>query len=182
MKAPRVFLLAVGFTAVLCAAAPPHAHEQLGQYTAQLTCGRSVLTAETRWLVSPDTPLIWLDQKIRLKSVGARSAMTLPLEGRQRKRVAAGRSGLDAVAQSWACVRSSSGASYILLLYGCGSDDAEKFCGGEREWMRILDEKGTRLDPGFARQDRRYDQLYEKLGLAKLISDGVSMSSVVSSD
>ncbi|EPX63221.1 hypothetical protein D187_005626 [Cystobacter fuscus DSM 2262] len=89
---------------------------------------------------------------------------------------------MDAVILSWACLRSDNGANYILLSYGCGSDDAEKFCGGEREWFRLLDEKGARTDAGMARQDSRYEQLYERLGVAGLMSDGVSLSSLLPTD
>jgi hypothetical protein len=161
-------------------ALPTQAHAQNRQHTAQLTCGRATLTAETRWQTPPDTSLVWLAQKLSIK-LSNRMQTPVPLESHQGQHVV-GHSGLDAVVLSWACIRSTSGASYILLSYGCGSDDAEKLCGGENEWFRLLNEKGERVDSDFARQDKRYEQLYKKLGLAKLMSSGVSMTSLVSSD
>lgn len=182
MKTPWALLLVAASTTLLCAAAPAQASEPPRHHTARLTCGRSTLTAETRWRVSPSQPLVWLEQKLRLQRAEAPKAQELPLEGRWRKRVAAGHSGLDAVVVSWACLQSHSGASYILLAYGCGSDDADAFCGGEKEWFRLLDEQGRRLDAGLARQDGRYEPLYEKLGVARLMSEGVSMRSLLSDD
>lgn len=183
MKAPPVLSLAVSCATLLWAADSwAQEREPLRQRTARLTCGPSLLTAETRWQVPSGSSTVWLEQTLRLQRDDTSRATVLPLEGRQRKRISAERSGLDAVVLSWACLRSKSGANYILLGYGCGSEDTEKFCGGEAEWFRLLDARGQRVDSGFTRQDKRYESLHARLGVAELMSSGVSMTSLVATE
>ena len=166
------------FAAVVGWALPARADERVRDYTASLTCGRSTLTVKTRLWLHPDLPLRWLGQTLTLSREGERGARVLPLEGRPRARIASGQTGLDAVVNSWVCVTSDQGVNLLLLGYACGAQDRERYCGGEEEWFRILDEHGRRLDAGFSRQDRRYDALHETLGVSKMMADGVRMSSV----
>lgn len=164
--------------ALLGMALPARADDRVRDYTARLTCGRSSLIAKTRLWLHPDLPLRWLGQTLTLSREGERGARALPLEGRPRARIASGRTGLDAVVSSWTCVTSERGVNYLLIGYACGAQDKERYCGGEEEWFRILDEHGRRLDAGFSRQDLRYEMLHEKLGISKMMSDGVRMRSV----
>lgn len=180
MRTTQVFLLAVVLSTSAHAAPPLPESGQSRLDTARLTCGRATLTSKTHWLLLPDSPSVWLEQSIQL--AGEHGTKALPTEGRPGQRVTAGHSGLSAVVSSWACIQSKRGTNYIFLGYACGSDDAEKFCGGEREWFRILDEQGARLDAGFARQDRRYDALHARLGVAELMAQGVPMSSLIPDD
>ena len=81
---------------------------------------------------------------------------------------------------SWACVQASTGRSYVSLGYTCAVDPGERgSCGADKEWFRLLDDKGRPLDAGSTRQGAAQDRLRMRLGLKAVMEAGVLMKDVL---
>ena len=81
---------------------------------------------------------------------------------------------------SWACVQASTGRSYVSLGYACAVDPSERgSCGGDKEWFRLLDDRGRPLDAGSPKQGAAQDRLMTRLGLKAVMEAGVAMKDVL---
>lgn len=146
----------------------------------QLRCGDAELSVETTCLTLPEVETQCVRQNIRLENARKGIAKTLPHDGKSiAKSFVESGPVLDAFVTSWACLKSTSGKAYVLLLYTCSWGEEKSNCtGNAREWERIFDATGRHLTAGFRRQDRRYDALYQRLGLSEIMKRGADLQTV----
>lgn len=145
-----------------------------------LKCGDADVSAETTCLALPEIETQCVKQNIRLENIRKGISRKLPHEGKLvTKSFARPNPVLDAFVTSWACLKSTSGKSYILLLYTCSWGEEKSSCaGGAKEWERIFDATGRHVAAGFRRQDRRYDSLYQRLGLSEIMKQGAGLQTL----
>ena len=141
--------------------------------TATLSCGPARLVARTTSVahVGPDDGLAWTSQQITLRTAPNGPARRLRVEGDEAAAVPGVYGGLSAIVSSWTCLHASKG-NVIELWLTCNRSDQAGVCGGQREWERLLDTKGRRLDKKYAPQDPRYESLSARLGIS---TDGVEL-------
>ncbi len=83
---------------------------------------------------------------------------------------------------AWACVRSDRGKAYVSLQYACGVDVGQPgACTAGKEWYRLLDARGRPADEGVPPDGAARDRLLDRLGLARVMEQGVPMHDVLSS-
>ena len=146
----------------------------------RLECGDADVSVETSCLALPEIDTQCARQTIRLENRRKGISKKLPHEGQPvaKSFVKAGPV-LDALVTSWACLKSTSGKSYILLLYTCSWGEEKPSCAGNtKEWERLFDATGRHLTAGFRRQDRRYDALYRRIGLSEIMRRGADLQTV----
>ncbi len=145
-----------------------------------LKCGAAEVSVETACLALPEVETQCVKQNIRLENTQKGISKKLPHEGKLvAKSFAKSNPVLDAFVTSWACLKSTSGKSYILLLYTCSWGEEKSSCiGSAKEWERIFDATGRHVTAGFRRQDRRYDSLYQRLGLSEIMKQGADLQTL----
>ncbi len=142
-----------------------------------LRCGAADLRMTSHTLTGPTAPLAPIDQKLT-RRVGARQ-VPVALEPTASVAVQGGHVP-DRYVASWACVAGGRQARYVLLGYACANDPGgHQDCGGEKEWFRLLDERGRFVDAGVPREGAARDKLNARLGIADAMAAGVTMTPVV---
>ncbi len=142
-----------------------------------LRCGGADLRMTSHTLAGPRAPLAPIDQKLT-RRVGARQ-LPVALEPTASVAVQGGRVS-DRYVASWACVAGGRRAHYVLLGYACAGDPGgPRDCGGEKEWFRLLDERGRFVDAGVPHDGAARDKLNARLGIANAMAAGVTMTPVV---
>jgi len=98
--------------------------------------------------------------------------LRLEVDAAPATRLPDGRQALADLVMSWACVQGS--RPIVMLEMTCARGDLGGVCHGEKEWFRLLDTSGHRLDENYLPQDPRYTALYKRLG----VPAGTSMQDV----
>jgi hypothetical protein len=141
-------------------------------HVATLTCGAGRFRLESRSLAAG--PLAPASQRLTVR-VGGRGR-ALPLDGGGTALVEGARV-RRAFVQSWACPRAKGGRRYVLLGYACAVDPGEPgACGDDKEWFRLLDDRGRALGAGLPHAGPGWTRLQRRLGLAAVMADGVAMT------
>ena len=142
-----------------------------------LRCGAADLRMTSHTLAGPRTPLAPIEQKLT-RRVGARQ-LPVALDPTGSVTVQGGRVA-DRYVASWACVTGERHAHYVLLGYACADNPGgPQDCGGEKEWFRLLDERGRFVDAGVPHDGAARDRLNARLGIAGAMAAGVTMTPVV---
>jgi hypothetical protein len=147
--------------------------------TGHLKCGEAQLTAQTQYLDVPDHDRQVLIQTLELTGPD-KGATKLVHDGRMfRQSFLKDTPVLDASATGWACLESTNGQRYVYVLYTCTEGLARPRCAGtKREWPRLFDTSGALLNAHYPRSGSRTPALMKKLGLARYLSEGVSLEDV----
>lgn len=117
-----------------------------------------------------------MTQKLELHNVRTGAQVTLQHAGKLiRQPFVPEALVLDAVASSWACVKSSSGVPYVYVLYTCvESDDAPECAGTYKEWEMIYGTDGKNLTPAVPRRGKARAQalmrVWRRLGLENVMN------------
>lgn len=132
----------------------------------------------------------WADRK-RAPLAPHRQSLSVERDGRART-VALDRTALvvkdgfavrNRYVASWACLTNARGDYYAILGYACAIDRGYPHdCGGEREWLRFLDDRGRAVDRGVPQDGPAADALKKRLGLFEQFTHGVQMSTAVEDD
>lgn len=149
------------------ASAPP-------THTASLSCG-----AATFQIVSHAWPrtLAPVTQTASVRVAGRRRTVTLDPTGTV---IVDGHRVRNRYVLSWSCVKGAGGTSYVSLGYACAMDPGYPFdCGGEKEWFRLLDDRGRAVDTGVPHNGPTRDRLDRRLGLSDIFEAGVQMTDVL---
>lgn len=168
------------FAAVMLMQATLAGADNLTSTRDRLRCGAAEVSVETACLTLPEVETQCVKQNIQLENTQKGISKKLPHEGKLvAKSFAKSNPVLDAFVTSWACLKSTSGKSYILLLYTCSWGEERSSCtGSAKEWERIFDATGRHVTAGFGRQDRRYDSLYQRLGLSEIMKQGADLQTL----
>ena len=144
---------------------------------ATLSCGSARLQAQTTSVahVGPDDKIVWTAQKIELQSGPEKTGHLISVDGASVDSVPVAQGGLPAIVSSWQCLHGAH-QEVILLWLSCNRSDKGGVCHGQTEWQILLDQRGRRLDSGYAPQDPRYELLSKKLGITV---DGVHLDDAI---
>lgn len=141
-----------------------------------LQCGAADLRMTSRFLAGPRAPIAPTHQRLT-RRVGA-NQVPISLERANSVALQDGRT-TDRYVASWACVPSARQTNYVLLGYACSADPGSPHdCGGEKEWFRLLDQRGRLVDAGVPHDGVARDRLNARLGIAGAMTAGVSMTPV----
>lgn len=81
---------------------------------------------------------------------------------------------------SWTCLTGRDRQHYVLVGYACAIDPGYRNdCGGEKEWMRVLNERGRFIDAGVPQGGAARDRFNARIGIADALAAGVAMTSVL---
>lgn len=148
--------------------------------TGRLQCGDTQIVAETQYLDVPGHDRQVLAQTLSLSLPGQASSIRLAHDGRVfRQPFLKHTAVLDAAVTGWACLAANDDKPYLYLSYTCTESPARPRCVGTlREWARLFDTTGKPLNARAPRSGPRTPTLMKKLGLARYLSEGVSLSDI----
>jgi hypothetical protein len=151
-----------------------YAEEATTKLEGSLKCGAARWQATSTFLNLADAEWQPLHQEITVFPDAGSQGKSVRLDGRLvKKSFVKGQKVLDTSVTSWACIESTRGKKYVLLLYACSWGDERGGCAGAgKEWMRLFSTDGKSLTANYGRVDRRYTAFYKKLGLSKVMEGG----------
>ena len=143
---------------------------------ALLTCGKGSFRLTSRSWAGKEAPLAPFSQMLIARVSG--KPRPVAIEAPSTVRIDDWRV-RGAYIISWACVRAASGRHYVDLGYTCAADPGTPGdCAGDKEWFRLLDDRGRYVDAGVPRSGDRRTALLRRLGLAQAMAKGVTMTPV----
>lgn len=144
------------------------------EHVAALSCGAGTFTLTSRGF--PDT-LAPASQSLTVRVAGRHRAVPLETTGLV---TVDGRRVRNRYVLTWACTKGARGVSYVSLGYACAVDPGYPHdCGGEKEWFRLLDERGQPVDLGVPHSGPAMTRLHRRLGLLEQFEKGTQMTDVL---
>lgn len=145
-------------------------------HKATLSCGNGQFSVVSRRWARP-SPLAPATQSMTVKVAGKNRAA--PLQPTRLVSVE-GHRVRNHYLLGWTCVTATTGASYALLGYACAVDPGyPNDCGGEKEWYRLMDDRGRPVDIGVPVNGVARERLVQRLGILKQMEAGVHMNDVL---
>lgn len=149
----------------------------LVRQTVVLRCGAADLSVTNSVSTSRTASVAPVRQTLT-RRVGVRT-LVIPLE-RGHATALDGGTVQDRYLASWACVAGRNHSFYVLLGYACTADPGQPGdCGGQKEWFRLLDERGRLADQGVPQDGAARDRFNSRIGIAGAMAAGVTMTPVV---
>lgn len=144
------------------------------QQIERLRCGSADLRMTSEVSTDPKAPLAPIDQTLTRREGIKR--FRIPLE-HSTPVVVDGHHVPDRYVTSWACVAGNGETHYVLVGYACTLDPGLPHdCRGEKEWFRLLDERGRFADAGIPHGGAVRDRLNSRLGISQALATGVTMT------
>lgn len=141
----------------------------------KLPCDGAVVTAQSNCLEFAEQERQCKTQTLELHDVRKGTHVTLQHAGKliSQPFVHEGLV-LDAVASSWACVKSTSGVPYVYVLYTCvENDDAPECAGTHKEWEMLYGTDGKNLTAAIPRRGKArakaLTRIFRRLGLESVM-------------
>lgn len=181
---------AMGVAALACSAnagaqavEPAHPMQpqtQTQRHVGHMRCGGALLESATTYLDDGEHDRQALDQRLSLTPPGLKKPLALTHDGKPfTQPFMQDTPVLDASATGWACIKATSGRSYVYVMYTCVESPLRPACvGTAREWARLFNTRGKLLNPGYPHDGPQTPTLMRKLGLARYVDTGVALDDV----
>lgn len=175
----RVFLLMALIAPAVALAKDPRLPD-----TEKLLCDTAVVTAHSNCQRFAEQERQCKTQTLELHNVSIGAHATLQHAGKLIRQpfVRDGRV-LDAIASSWACIKSPSGIAYVYVLYTCVENDNSPECAGtNKEWEMLYGTDGKNLTPAIPRRGlaraKALDRIYRRLRLESVMEKPVQLQGI----
>lgn len=147
-------------------------------HAAMLRCGHADVHLVSRRWAQREAPLAPVAQALSWRVDGRRVPVTIDVA---RSITVDGYRVRNSYIITWSCVTGVRNTHFVSLDYACAVDPGyPNDCGGTKEWSRLLDERGRRLDRDVPRQGgARLTRLYRRLGLLRTMEAGVTSTPVL---
>jgi hypothetical protein len=155
-----------------------YSYEQSYSFNEAIKCSNAKVFIQTTYKKYPEFDTQCTKQTLKIVNGKKKVFKFLPYDGKLiTKHFDADEKVLDAYVSQWACLKSKSGAHFILLWYDCSWGDEADYCvgSGNNQWERIFSLDGRDLTAGYPKKGPLLDTLYRKLDIYEISEKGIKL-------